>query len=99
MRSCMVLIDSYKIMLSSMFLIDSYKIMLDCWHADPDIRPSFIDLVNRIELLLNPPKKRVSEPEQSNEPMYVNIRKTNSTEYLRPSETPGASSSNNDENV
>ena len=83
----MVLIDSYKIMLSSMFLIDSYKIMLDCWHADPDIRPSFIDLVNRIELLLNPPRKR--ESEEPFEPMYMNIRNTTSTEYLRPSETPG----------
>ena len=97
MRSCMVLIGSYKIMHSSMFLIDSYKIMLDCWHADPDIRPSFIDLVNRIELLLNPPKKRVSNEHEQTEPMYVNIHKSNSTEYLRPSETPGAASNSNDD--
>ena len=63
--------------------------MLDCWHTDPEIRPTFIDLVNRIELLLNPPKRRVTE--EPTEPMYVNITKSNSTEYLRPTDTPSFS--------
>ena len=73
------------------FVVFRYKIMLDCWHTDPEIRPSFIDLVNRIELLLNPPKRRVVEEQQQAEPMYVNIAKSNSTEYLRPSDTPSFS--------
>ena len=58
--------------------------MLSCWHADPDMRPEFVDLVNRLGLLLNPPKRRAVSEEDSGEPMYVNIRKTNSTEYLKP---------------
>lgn len=58
--------------------------MLECWHADPDIRPTFTDLVNRIELLLNPPRRKVHEDTSGDEPMYVNIRKTHSTEYLKP---------------
>jgi hypothetical protein len=57
--------------------------MIDCWHADPDMRPSFTDLVNRIEVLLNPPKRKVRD-ENSGEPMYMNIKKTNSIEYLKP---------------
>ena len=63
----------------------SYQIMLDCWNAQPILRPSFTDLVNRIELMLNPtarsPKpKAEDEPEQ----IYMNLSSTDTQDYLHP---------------
>ena len=71
--------------------------MLACWHADPDMRPIFVDLVNRLEVLLNPPKRRTVSEEDSGEPMYVNIRKTNSSEYLKPLDSSTSEELLNDE--
>lgn len=62
-----------------------YKIMCDCWHAKPEKRPSFIDLVNQLELLLNPPSKK-RFPLDGGEPMYMNIR-LESSDYLEPIST------------
>mgnify|MGYP001555864249 CR=1 FL=1 len=63
--------------------------MLDCWHEIPERRPMFADLVNRLELLLNPPKKRQPQQEAaSGEPMYMNISKSDSAEYLNPVSPP-----------
>ena len=56
--------------------------MCECWHAKPEKRPSFIDLVNQLELLLNPPSKR-RFPLDGGEPMYMNIR-LESSDYLEP---------------
>jgi hypothetical protein len=66
----------------------SYQIMLDCWNAQPILRPSFTDLVNRIELMLNPtarPKPpstaaAAEEPEQ----IYMNLSRTDAQDYLHP---------------
>lgn len=70
------------------FFAFSYKIMIECWHAEPQTRPSFTDLVNRIEILLYPPGKRPTPSQASDgtegEPLYMNIRKTGSTDYLQP---------------
>ena len=72
----------------------SYKIMLDCWHEIPERCPSFADLVNRLEMLLNPSKKNepsIPEAPPANEPMYMNISKTDSVEYLNPVSPPADS--------
>ena len=65
--------------------LPSYKIMCECWHAKPEQRPTFIDLVNQLELLLNPPSKR-RFPLDNSEPMYMNIR-LESSDYLEPIST------------
>ncbi len=57
--------------------------MLDCWDAIPERRPTFADLVNRLELLLNPPKRR-DVGANPDEPMYINIKESDSSEYLNP---------------
>jgi len=63
----------------------SYAIMSDCWHDVPEQRPTFTDLVNRLELLLNPPKKRQSSvPETDDEPTYINVADTEARDYLHP---------------
>ena len=31
---------------------DSYEVMLNCWHHDPDVRPTFTMLVNRLDAML-----------------------------------------------
>ncbi|KAK2152664.1 hypothetical protein LSH36_322g03037 [Paralvinella palmiformis] len=62
-----------------------YTIMTDCWSRYPENRPTFADLVNRLELLLNPPKKRQSD---SHEPMYVNFNEFDHAEYLNPISAP-----------
>lgn len=59
--------------------------MTDCWNRYPENRPTFADLVNRLELLLNPPKKRQSN---SQEPMYVNFNEFDHAEYLNPISAP-----------
>ena len=59
--------------------------MKDCWNTYPSNRPTFADLVNRLELLLNPPKKRQSH---SQEPMYVNFSEFDNAEYLNPISAP-----------
>jgi len=66
-------------------LLHSYKIMCECWHARPEKRPSFIDLVNQLELLLNPPSKK-RFPLDGGEPMNMNIR-LESSDYLEPIST------------
>jgi len=69
----------------SVWMFHSYAIMSDCWHEVPERRPTFTDLVNRLELLLNPPKKRQSgntEPEE--EPTYINVADTEARDYLNP---------------
>lgn len=45
-----------------------FLMMGECWNEVPERRPTFTDLVNRLELLLNPPKKRGAEEE----PLYIN---------------------------
>ena len=62
--------------------------MTDCWHAEPEIRPSFTDLVNRIELMLNPPPKTpartsTQQPEEG-EQIYMNLSRQDSHDYLHP---------------
>jgi len=59
--------------------------MSDCWNEVPERRPTFTDLVNRLELLLNPPKKRQSgNTEQEEEPTYINVADTEARDYLNP---------------
>ena len=66
-------------------MICSYAIMSDCWHEVPERRPTFTDLVNRLELLLNPPKKRQSgTAEVEEEPTYINVADTEARDYLHP---------------
>jgi len=63
----------------------SYAIMTDCWHEVPERRPTFTDLVNRLELLLNPPKKHQSgAPETEEEPTYINVADSEARDYLNP---------------
>lgn len=61
--------------------MNRYSIMLDCWQALPEARPTFTDLVNRIELLLNPQQSRASS---DSEPNYLNVVETSGQEYLKP---------------
>jgi len=59
--------------------------MTDCWHNVPETRPTFTDLVNRLELLLNPPKKNRSVVrEVEDEPTYINVADTEGHDYLHP---------------
>lgn len=69
-----------------------YDIMMDCWQALPEARPTFTDLVNRIELLLTPSQKRASGDGETNEPNYLNVEISNQ-DYLKPVsyETPATS--------
>ena len=60
-----------------------YAIMLDCWLEVPERRPTFTDLVNRLELLLNPPKKNRSSKETEDEPTYINVTDPGH-DYLHP---------------
>jgi len=63
----------------------SYAIMTDCWHEVPERRPTFTDLVNHLELLLNPPKKHQSGvPETEEEPTYINVADSEARDYLHP---------------
>ncbi len=57
-----------------------YDIMLECWNTEPYQRPTFVDLVNRVELILNPVKKT-----RAGEPSYVNLDRAPSKDYLEPS--------------
>ncbi len=50
-----------------------YAIMKECWCQDPADRPAFVDLVNRLELIINPTKKTTPSTSYSEEPLYVNI--------------------------
>lgn len=59
--------------------------MTDCWLEVPERRPTFTDLVNRLELLLNPPKKNRSVvKETEEEPTYINVADTEGHDYLHP---------------
>ena len=59
--------------------------MLTCWDENPKTRPSFGDLVNCLELILNPTKAQQPKTEEE-EPLYMNIDKSDSIEYLEPTE-------------
>ena len=59
-----------------------YKIMMDCWDEIPERRPTFADLVNRLELLLNPPKKRTRSQEAESD--YQNVDDLKKDDYLNP---------------
>lgn len=65
--------------------------MMDCWNAEPVMRPTFTDLVNRIELILNPPKK--DNRASTKEPQYFNVDKPNQ-DYLEPVGSPTGTLSN-----
>ena len=65
------------------FVYYSYAIMSDCWHEVPERRPTFTDLVNRLELLLNPPKPH-PQPSEVEEPTYINVADTEARDYLDP---------------
>lgn len=57
--------------------------MTDCWQESPERRPTFTDLVNRIELLLNPPRHNPSS--DKNAGSYVNIPSHDPIQdYLKP---------------
>lgn len=56
--------------------------MMDCWQALPEARPTFTDLVNRIELLLNPTRPTGEGAEH--EPSYLNLVESNVQDYLKP---------------
>jgi hypothetical protein len=63
-------------------IVCRYEIMTDCWNGEPVLRPTFTDLVNRIELVLNPPKKGAAA---AKEPQYLNIDKPAANQdYLEP---------------
>ena len=62
--------------------------MLDCWNENPHRRPTFTDLVNTIELMLNPQQHEEPEEEEEEEPMYMNITRPESREYLNPATAP-----------
>lgn len=55
--------------------------MQACWQENPKKRPTFIDLVNTMELMLNPPPKRPTPEEDGEEPMYMNVTRPESGEY------------------
>lgn len=57
--------------------------MLECWSGVPERRPSFGGLVNRIEVLVNPPQ---SLQQHNDGPTYNNIAGQDSGEYLKPSQ-------------
>ena len=59
-----------------------YQVMYSCWVKNPDERPTFADLVNKLELIINPPP-RLSEEEEE-EPIYMNVTSSDSAEYLSP---------------
>jgi len=60
--------------------------MSDCWLEVPERRPTFTDLVNRLELLLNPPQKKhhSGTAEVEEEPTYINVADTEARDYLNP---------------
>lgn len=51
-----------------------YRIMADCWQMVAERRPTFPDLVNRLEVLLNPPRRRrpTVDSAADEEPLYAN---------------------------
>ena len=59
--------------------------MMDCWTEVPEHRPTFTDLVNRLELLLTPPQEGGSggggSRPTSREPTYLNVHES---QYLKP---------------
>lgn len=60
--------------------------MADCWQAVAERRPTFPDLVNRLEVLLNPPRKRqptVSSAATDEEPLYANTADPSSVGDVR----------------
>ena len=64
-------------------LFDSrYQVMYRCWLKNPDERPTFADLVNKLELIINPPPHLSDEEEE--EPVYMNVTSSDSAEYLSP---------------
>jgi len=58
--------------------------MTDCWQEIPERRPTFTDLVNRLEMLLNPPKKRATaaSPTVDDEAIYMNMTDSSSPDYM-----------------
>ena len=71
--------------------------MTDCWNASPELRPTFNDLVNRLEHLLSPPRGAGAQGGQdgassspggtrSGEPTYINVADApaDNQDYLKP---------------
>ena len=61
--------------------------MTDCWQELPERRPTFTDLVNRIEVLLNPPRTKNTDKHSDNtkEPTYINVKDEEYIQdYLKP---------------
>ena len=56
--------------------------MYRCWLKNSDERPTFADLVNKLELIINPPPRLSDEEEE--EPIYMNVTSSDSAEYLSP---------------
>ena len=56
--------------------------MYGCWLKNPGERPTFADLVNKLELIINPPPRPRDEEEE--EPIYMNVTSSDSAEYLSP---------------
>ena len=49
--------------------------MCSCWDIYPERRPTFTDLVNRLEMLLNPPAAAPPPPQANDEHTYINLAK------------------------
>ena len=60
----------YQLLPDNLSFTFSYQIMLECWSVNPDERPLFADLVNSLELLINPPEQQPSSDD--GEPLYMN---------------------------
>ena len=75
-----------------------YALMMDCWQESPERRPTFTDLVNRIELLLNPPRYNPSS--DKNERSYINIPSHDPIQdYLKPISSPPEDERNRQESA
>ena len=62
-------------------------IMYRCWMRNPDERPTFADLVNRLELIINPPRPTHggdTDAPLEQEPIYMNVTSSDSADPLNP---------------
>ena len=64
--------------------------MLQCWNKIPERRPTFSELVNQIEILLNPSRnqpqqQRSGDASEVEEPSYINVAdQDDDGDYLKP---------------